>query len=69
MSIHAVEERHDEKETLKPLTLNGEKLKRYEYCGFTADSFGELQVQVEELGLQWHPEAVIDTATGMAVGK
>lgn len=64
MSIHAVEGKaHDS----KPLTLSGEKPKRYEYCGFTADTLGELQKQVEDLGLQWHPMAVLDTVTGQKV--
>jgi len=63
MSIHAVEEKKNA-EDLKPLDLSGEKLKRYEYCGFTSDSLDDLQAQVEEIGLQWHPNAVVDTGNG-----
>ena len=66
MSIHSIEEKHDQ--DLKPLSLSGEKLLRYEYCGFTANTLAEIQEQVESLGLQWHPTVVIDTQTGQKVG-
>lgn len=66
MSIHSIEEVRAGEQ--KPLTLSGEKLKRYEYCGFTAESIQELEELVTEFGLQWHPSVVIDTTTGQKVG-
>ena len=59
MSIHSIEEKHEKE--LKPLPLSGDKPKRFEYCGFTADTLAELQAQVEEFGLQWHPDAVVES--------